>query len=125
MLILGATSSIAQEVARLYAAERASLLLVGHREEMLRSIARELTVCGAAEVGIAVVDFIAEERPADRFSEFVRRLGWIDHILLAYGLLGDQANANRPIVMQPLLASRVPRLNDLARRPCRRTADMF
>src|SRR3546814_299776 len=69
VLILGATSSIAQEVARLYAAERGSLLLVGRREDMLRSIARELTAGGAAEVGIATVDFVAEERPADRFSE--------------------------------------------------------
>ncbi len=93
VLILGATSSIAQEVARLYAAERGSLLLVGRREDMLRSIARELTAGGAAEVGIATVDFVAEERPADRFSEFIRRLGWADHILLAYGLLGDQAIA--------------------------------
>lgn len=93
VMILGATSSIAKEAAHLYAAEGASLLLIGRRGDALSSLASDLEVRGAAEVEIVVADLVAEEDPAARFREFVRRLHGADHILLTYGMLGNQAKA--------------------------------
>lgn len=93
VMILGATSSIAQEAAYLYAAEGASLLLVGRQEKTLSLLASELEARGAVEAEIAVVDLVTEEDPAGRLREFVGRLHGADHILLTYGMLGDQAKA--------------------------------
>lgn len=93
VMILGATSSIAQEAAYLYAAEGASLLLVGRRQDALSVLASELEARGAAEAEIVVTDLVAEEDPAARFREFVGRLHGADHILLTYGMLGDQTKA--------------------------------
>lgn len=93
VIILGATSSIAREAATLYADEGAYLMLVGRRQDALQSLADELQARGAGDVEIAVVDFVEEPHPEDRFGEYVRRLGWADHVLIAYGLLGDQAQA--------------------------------
>jgi short-subunit dehydrogenase len=93
VIILGATSSIARAAANHYASEGASILLAGRREEVLHSIAGELEAHGAGAVEIALVDFIDEQHPLERFSEFVRRLGWADHVLIAFGMLGDQGAA--------------------------------
>jgi short-subunit dehydrogenase len=93
VIVLGATSSIAMETARLYAADGALLLLVGRREEALQAIAAELERIGAGGVETAAIDLVAEPNPMERFSELVRQIGWADHILIAYGFLGDQAEA--------------------------------
>jgi short-subunit dehydrogenase len=92
-MILGATSRIAAETANVYAAEGASLLLAGRREAALRSMARDLRARGAATVDIAVADLVAETNPSGKFAEFLDHLPGADHILLAYGLLGDERRA--------------------------------
>jgi short-subunit dehydrogenase len=105
VMILGATSSIAQEAARCYAVDGAFLLLAGRREDALQSIATELEAIGAGGVEIAVVDFVTEPRPTVRFPELVRRIGWADHVLITYGLLGDQAKAERDSAMASTILS--------------------
>jgi hypothetical protein len=50
ILILGATSAIAQAYARRRAAEGAAFVLVARREDRLAAIAADLQVCGAAAV---------------------------------------------------------------------------
>ena len=51
VVIFGATSAIAQETAKLYAAGGARLFLVGRDPDKLDAIAQDLKVRGAAEVG--------------------------------------------------------------------------
>ncbi|MCV5990438.1 SDR family NAD(P)-dependent oxidoreductase, partial [Escherichia coli] len=90
-----ATSAIAEATARLYAAERAELLLVGRQEERLGAIAADLKVRGAARAEVAVADLAQPGDAAAALAGFVATLGGVDHVLLAYGILGDQADACR------------------------------
>jgi decaprenylphospho-beta-D-erythro-pentofuranosid-2-ulose 2-reductase len=95
VIILGAASAIAEATARLYAAEGADLLLVGRHGERLDAIAADLRLRGAARVETAVLDLAAVDDPGAGFAGLVAALGGVDHVLLAYGILGDQKTAER------------------------------
>lgn len=97
VIILGGTSGIAEATARLYAAEGAALLLAGRDGDRLATVAQDLRARGAAVADIVVLDLATEQDPASRLREMATTLGGVDHILLAYGVLGDQAQAERDI----------------------------
>lgn len=87
VLILGATSAVAGEVARLYAERGARLFLVGRNREALAARAAEL---GDAVVGAAAYD-VRDHADSPRIvEEAVATLGGVDVALIAHGLLGDQ-----------------------------------
>ena len=90
VIILGATSAIAAATARLYAKDGAQLLLVGRQAEKLAAIAADLKLRGAASAEIAVRDLAEIDAIGTDFVRFVASLGGVDHVLLAYGILGDQ-----------------------------------
>lgn len=92
VLILGAASGIAQATARLYAAEGAVIGLVGRNASRLADIANDLRSRGAAKVETFDVDLARAEAVAE-FSVMVNTLGGLDHVILAYGVLGDNALA--------------------------------
>jgi len=92
VVILGATSGIAEATARLYAAEGASLLLAGRQAGRLEEIATDLRVRGADRVETVALDLAAAE-PRERLAAFAETLGGIDHLLLAYGIMTGQAEA--------------------------------
>jgi decaprenylphospho-beta-D-erythro-pentofuranosid-2-ulose 2-reductase len=92
VLILGAGSGIAQATARLYAGEGAVIGLAGRNVGRLAEIADDLRVRGAAQVETFDVDFTtAMVSPA--LALMADKLGGLDHVVLAYGMLGDQALA--------------------------------
>lgn len=95
ILILGATSAIAERWARLRAAHGDRLLLVARDPDKLAAVAGDLRARGAAEVLTAESDLADTEAAAGRFAEHVERLGGIDVVLVAYGVLGDQAAAQQ------------------------------
>jgi decaprenylphospho-beta-D-erythro-pentofuranosid-2-ulose 2-reductase len=89
-VIIGATSGIAQEVARLYARDGASLFLVARDAAKLEPVAADLRVRGAANVETFVTDLRANH------AEIVRRAGeGIDVVLIAHGTLPDQRAVDR------------------------------
>jgi decaprenylphospho-beta-D-erythro-pentofuranosid-2-ulose 2-reductase len=94
VVILGATSAIAQAAARIWAGQGARLVLVGRNAERLKAIAADLKARGAAEAQILVAD-CAEAEPTAELSRIVEILGGLDVVLLAYGVLGDQAQLER------------------------------
>lgn len=96
ILVLGATSAIAEATCRLYAAEGARLLLVARDGEKLDPIVRDLGLKGASAVASEVMD-LAKTDPATAMPRLVARLGGLDTVLLAYGTLGDQAQAERDL----------------------------
>lgn len=101
---MGATSAIAEATARLYAADGADLLLVGRHAEKLASIAADLKMRGAHSAEIAIHDLGLTEGVEATLCGFVRQMGEVDHILIAYGILGDQADAERDLsVAQDIL----------------------
>jgi NAD(P)-dependent dehydrogenase (short-subunit alcohol dehydrogenase family) len=93
ILILGAGSALAEQVARLYAADGAELLLVARRDGPLQAIATDLRLRGAPKVETALCDLAAVPASAitETFAAFIAGLGGADHVLIAYGVLGEQA----------------------------------
>lgn len=90
VMILGGTSAIAEATARLYAAAGAHLLLVGRSDARLQSVAQDLAIRGAADVRCALADFAETADAQNVFASWVSLMGDVDHIILAYGVLGDQ-----------------------------------
>lgn len=93
VILLGATSAIAEATARLYAAEGAALALVGRNGERLEQIATDLRLRGASRVEVVTDDLALTEDAPGRLAAFAQRIDGADHIVIAYGLLGDQARA--------------------------------
>lgn len=95
ILIYGATSAIAQETARAYAQRGDALYLVGRDASRLESVAKDLEVRGASRVGFEAMDFddFAVHEPS--FEHAREALGDIDVVLVAHGMLADQAVVER------------------------------
>jgi short-subunit dehydrogenase len=98
VVILGAASGIAEATARLYAAEGASLLLVGRNGERLDQIAADLRLRGATRVETAAAD-LATADPVAELARYAATLGGIDHVLLAYGVMPSQAEAEADLAV--------------------------
>ena len=97
VLIIGATSAIAEAAARLFAARGDALFLVARNAEHLRLIAEDLSVRGAMRAATAtldVTDFAAHETLLDAAE---RELGSIDIVLVAHGTLSDQDECQRSV----------------------------
>lgn len=90
VLILGATSAIAQACARLFAARGDALALVGRNAERLEAIAADLKVRGAGEVTTRVQDLNDLAAHDALISDVQTALGGLDVALIAHGTLGDQ-----------------------------------
>ncbi|RSU86926.1 SDR family NAD(P)-dependent oxidoreductase [Sphingomonas koreensis] len=89
ILVLGATSEIAEETARLYAAEGARFVLAGRDPVRLADIAADLRVRGASLAEVDAVDLAAADVETCT-QRWIGILGGLDLVLLAYGVLGDQ-----------------------------------
>lgn len=95
ILVLGATSGIAEAVCRIWASQGAQLFLVARNSEKLAAVAADLKTRGAAYVGTAVADLDDTERHAELLSHAVNSLTGMDVALLAHGILGDQSRAEQ------------------------------
>jgi short-subunit dehydrogenase len=91
VLIVGATSAIATETARVYAAYGARLFLTGRDAERLEGVAADLRVRGAAAVETAVLDVTDRRRGGEVMGSAWAAFGGLDVALLAHGVLPDQA----------------------------------
>jgi decaprenylphospho-beta-D-erythro-pentofuranosid-2-ulose 2-reductase len=91
ILILGATSAIASEVARIHALRGDRLELVGRNEKKLEEVARR---CGE-KVSTRRADFAKLDENAAVIEGAFAELGGIDAALIAHGDLGDQLATER------------------------------
>lgn len=94
VVILGALSAIAEAAARTWAEQGCSLMLAARDGDRLAVVAGDLSARGAASVETWSGD-LASVDPAKALPEMVDRLGGVDVVLLAYGVLGDQAIAEK------------------------------
>ncbi|MEI7707646.1 MAG: SDR family oxidoreductase [Chlorobium sp.] len=90
ILIIGATSAIAEATAQRFAKEGASLYLLARNEERLTSLAADLKIRGASSAAYALLDVNDRVRYEEVLKEVVKTLGTIDVALVAHGTLGDQ-----------------------------------
>ena len=92
VLILGATSAIAAEVAQIYAQQGARLHLVGRDPAKL---ARVAALCTGATVTTQQADFGELDANEGIVRAALRSLGQVDVVLIAHGELGDQLASER------------------------------
>jgi short-subunit dehydrogenase len=97
VVILGALSGMATEIARIYAARGADLGLLGSSAERLADVSADLRVRGAGKVRTLAIDLSAPTSYEAVLGEFAAEMGGIDVLVLAYGKLGDQARASREL----------------------------
>jgi decaprenylphospho-beta-D-erythro-pentofuranosid-2-ulose 2-reductase len=94
VLILGATSAIAAEVAVRHAERGDRLHLVGRNPEKLAAVA---TRCASVAVTTAQADFAALSSANVVIDGAIAALGHVDRVLIAHGDLGDQLASERSI----------------------------
>ena len=90
ILIIGATSAIAHETAKLFANEGASFFLVARTAEKLAAVKADLLVRNARQVETSLLDLTAVDRYQELIDNAVETFGELDTILIAHGSLGDQ-----------------------------------
>lgn len=90
ILIIGATSAIAEATARLWAKEGHRLYLVARNAERLDSIAADLLIRGAESTHVGLLDVNNFDRHEAVIDEAFKTLDGIDIVLIAHGTLGDQ-----------------------------------
>ncbi len=95
ILIIGATSAIAEATARRFAARGASLYLVGRNIERLGALAQDLKIRGAAAVDVATLDANDFEHHEAVIDQAISTLNGLDVALIAHGTLGDQKACER------------------------------
>lgn len=90
ILIIGATSAIAEAAARLWAAQGHRLYLLGRNEERLGALAADLRIRGAAVAAHGVLDVNQFAAHAAAIDAATAALDGLDTVLIAHGTLGDQ-----------------------------------
>ncbi|MBX3192700.1 MAG: SDR family NAD(P)-dependent oxidoreductase [Labilithrix sp.] len=92
VLVLGATSAIASEVARIHAQRGDRLCLVGRNERKLDEVARR---CGGTFVTTRRADFAELDENEAVVQGAFDALGGVDTAIIAHGDLGDQLATER------------------------------
>lgn len=90
VLIIGATSAIAEAAARKFASRGDQLFLLARNAERLDSLLQDLRVRGAASAQGAAFDANTMHEHERLLSEALAALGTLDIVLIAHGTLGDQ-----------------------------------
>jgi short-subunit dehydrogenase len=104
VVVFGATSAIAQEVARLLASEGAALYLVARDRAKLEAVRQDYSVRGARVVGCAVADLDDLERHGPLLADASAALGGgADVVLVVHGILAGTEDCER----DPRLLERV------------------
>ncbi|HZS76270.1 MAG TPA: SDR family oxidoreductase [Ktedonobacteraceae bacterium] len=90
VLIIGATSAIAHETAKLFAQDGADLFLVARNQEKLEAVRDDLRVRGAKRVETYALDINELDRHRELIESAVSAFSGLDMVLIAHGTLGNQ-----------------------------------
>jgi decaprenylphospho-beta-D-erythro-pentofuranosid-2-ulose 2-reductase len=95
ILALGATSAIAEATLRLLAERGATFFLVARNAQKLEAVRADLLTRGASGATGVVADLDDTAGHPELLQSAAGAMGGIDLALLAHGVLGDQAQAER------------------------------
>lgn len=108
VLVLGGGSDIGRAVARALVGRRArTVVLAGRHPEEMEAAARELRDAGATKVEVLPFDALDPASHESFVEDVFDRFGDLDLVLVAFGVLGDQAVAET----DPAAALEVARTN--------------
>lgn len=99
ILVIGATSAIAEATARLHAGRGARLFLVGRDAARLEAIGADLKVRGAAGVDGHVLDVNDLDAHAAMLDAAWAAMGGVDVALVAHGTLPVQADCDADLAL--------------------------
>ena len=95
ILVLGATSGIAEACIRLWADRGDALYLVARNADKLAVVAADARTRGASHIGTAVANLDDTGAHGEVLAHAINSLGGLDVAFLALGVLGDQSEAER------------------------------
>jgi decaprenylphospho-beta-D-erythro-pentofuranosid-2-ulose 2-reductase len=98
ILIIGATSGIAQAVARIYASQYADIFLVARNNEKLQAVSADLIARGAGKTGVFIMDANDSSLIMPMLDMAWKDIGNIDIALVAHGSLVDQKRSESDIL---------------------------
>lgn len=90
ILIIGATSAIAEHCARIWAARGDALHLVARNEQHVQTIAADLKVRGASKVTTYCTDLNDMDKHEELLNSADDSLSSVDIVLIAHGTLSNQ-----------------------------------
>lgn len=97
VLVVGATSTIAEAAARILAQRGDRLYLVGRNAGRLQALVDDLKVRGAAGLGSEAMDLTDVAGLAPMLARADASLGGLDAVLVAHGSLPDQGACQRSV----------------------------
>ncbi|BCE00902.1 SDR family oxidoreductase [Marinicellulosiphila megalodicopiae] len=97
IVIIGATSAMAQEVAKQYADQSNRLYLVARNEEKLKVIAQDCRVRSGQMVDEFIADLTDRTQINKMFEDIQTKLPHIDVMLVAHGTLPDQKQCEQNV----------------------------
>lgn len=97
VLVIGATSAIAERCARLWAARGDALYLVARNDERLQNIAGDLKIRGAAQAYGYCMDLNDVDSHAGMLEAAEAAMAGIDIVLIAHGTLSNQKACERSV----------------------------
>ncbi len=97
IVILGATSAIAQSVARRYAMQQANFILVARNNEKLDIVEQDLSAIGASSVDKYSLDFNEIDKQKEFIDYIESKNIEIDLLFLAYGVTHEQNDCEQDI----------------------------
>ncbi|OGV27638.1 MAG: short-chain dehydrogenase [Legionellales bacterium RIFCSPHIGHO2_12_FULL_37_14] len=97
ILIIGATSAIAEQCARLWAHRGEAIFLVGRNAERLNIIAQDLKVRGASVLDTYCMDLNDIEHHIDMLDAAEHALNDFDTVLIAHGTLSNQKSCEQSV----------------------------
>lgn len=96
IMIIGATSAIAEEVARCYATSGAKIFLIARQQEKLQAMTQDLKVRGATYVGFkAVTDITQYHDHQGWIDDAEKNMEGLDIVLIAHGMLPNQKECEK------------------------------
>jgi len=90
ILIIGATSAMAEATARAWAEGNHQLYLVARNEERLKRMINDLEIRGAHSVEYTTLDLNHFDAHQSMINEAIQSLGGLDIVLIAHGTLSNQ-----------------------------------
>lgn len=99
ILIIGATSAIAEQCARLWASRGESLYLVARNQERLKSSQKDLSIRGGTKIATYVMDINDYSSHGKMLNDAEKVLGGLDIVLIAHGTLSNQKNCEQDVEM--------------------------
>lgn len=97
VLIIGATSAIAEHCTRIWAAEGDTIHLVARNEQHVQAIASDLKVRGASEVTTYCLDINNVNRHEELLNVADDAMGGLDIVLIAHGTLSNQKSCEHSV----------------------------